>query len=480
MRRYLFPLLLIALFGGLIAWRVNAVRSTAAEQQKAMSARRSRVSTVAVAPASTRDLVSMVEEMANVRAPVNVTLSPKVSGRIETIAAQEGYPVAAGQLLVTIDPSELQARVDAARAELHAAEFHLAQARFGTAPQDTRVRAEIEQARAALGTAQAELQQKKAAAASEVATAKIVEEQAKARLENERSRTRRLESLLAKGFVPLQDVETGRTQVTVAEAEYRAAGERVRLVQNEKSADVAVAEQRLRQAKADLAVALANRAQNTMYEASLSALQAQVQQAQGSLNDAVAQLAQTKLRSPIAGVVSERRADPGAMATPGQPILTVVDIRRLWLDVPVQEEQAAQVAPGLPAEARFDAQPDRVYRGQVIRINPAANPQSRSVTARVEIENSDRRIKPGMFGRVRLVTQRHPDALVVPREAVVRQDDGTFVFVANGETAVRRPVEPGQEETDVIEIRSGLRPGEQVIVQGHQQLKDGARIRIAK
>jgi membrane fusion protein, multidrug efflux system len=254
----------------------------------------------------------------------------------------------------------------------------------------------------------------------------------------------------------------------------------VRLVQNEKAADVAVAQQRLRQAKADLAVALANRAQNTMYEASLSALQAQVQQVRGSLNDALAQLAQTKLRSPIAGVVSERRADPGAMATPGQPILTIVDIRRLWLDVPVQEEQAAQVTSGLPAEARFDAQPDRVYRGQVIRINPAANPQSRSVTARVEIQNSDHRIKPGMFGRVRLVTERQPDALVVPREAILRDDSGAFVFVADGETATRKPVEPGREETDVVEIRSGLRPGDTVIVQGHQQLKDGAQIRIAK
>src|SRR5215212_9281575 len=128
MRRYLFPLLLITLFGGLIAWRVIGVRSTAAEQQKSMATRRNRVATVAVAPARTRDLLTKVEEMANVRAPMNVILSPKVAGRIDTIAAQEGDPVAAGQLLITIDPSELQARVDSARAELRTAEFRLKQA----------------------------------------------------------------------------------------------------------------------------------------------------------------------------------------------------------------------------------------------------------------------------------------------------------------------------------------------------------------
>jgi RND family efflux transporter MFP subunit len=479
MRKYFFPLLLVSLFGALIAWRVISVRATMAEQQKSMTARRGRVATVAVAPAARRDLVTTVEEMANVRAPVNVALSSKVSGRIDNLAAQEGDPVAAGQVLILIDPSELKERVGTAEAELSAAEFRLRQASLGTQPEKARIRAEIQQARAAVATAQAELQQAKAALESEVATAKNSAEQAKAQLANERSKTRRLEALLAKGYVPQQDVETGRTQVTVAESEHRSAEERVRLVRNEKTAEVSVAQQRLRQAQADLRLALANEAQNPMYAASLQALRAQVQQAQSSLRDAQAQLAQTRIASPIEGIVSERRMDPGAMATPGAPILTVVDIRRLWLDVPVQEQEAAQVTPGLRAEARFDAQPGRVYSGRVIRLNPAANPQSRAVTARVEIQNSDRRIKPGMFGRVRLVTERRPNVLVVPREAVVRDENAAYVFVAQEETAIRRPVQIGEEQGDVIEIRSGVEPGDQVLVQGHQQLKDGAKIRVA-
>jgi RND family efflux transporter MFP subunit len=479
MRRYIFPLVLIILFGGLIAWRIIGVRATMAEQQKSMAARRGRVATVAAAPAATRDLVTTVEEMANVRAPVNVALSSKVSGRIDNIAAQEGDPVAARQVLVWIDPSELKERVGAAEAELSAARFRLQQANIGTQPERVRIRAQIQQAQAAVATATAELQQSKAALASEVATAKNAAEQAKARLENEKSKTKRLEALLAKGYVPVQDVETGRTQVTVAESEHRSAEEQVRLVRNEKSADVSVAQQRLQQALADLRLARANEAQNPMYAANVQALQAQVQQAESSLRDAEAQLAQTELRSPIAGIVSERRMDPGAMATPGSSILTIVDIGRLWLDVPVQEQQAVQVRSGLPAEARFDAQPGRVYSGRVIRINPAANPQSRAVTARVEIQNPGRLIKPGMFGRVRLVTERRPNVLVVPREAVLREETAAYVFVTENETAVRRPVETGAEQEDVIEIRSGLEPGDRVLIQGHQQLKDGAKIRVA-
>ena len=280
--------------------------------------------------------------------------------------------------------------------------------------------------------------------------------------------------------MPLQDVETGRTQVTVAEAELRSATEKVRLVQNVTAADIKVAEQRLRQSRANLDLALANKAQDPMYQANPDALQAQVHQAQSALDDARAQLGQTTIRSPIAGLVSERRMDPGAMATPGVAILTVVDIGRLWLDVPVQEEQAAQVVSGLPAEARFDAQPGRVYPGRVVRVNPAANPQSRSVSARVEIQNTDRRIKPGMFGRVRLVTGRRSDVLVVPREAIVHDGDAAYVFLADGETAARRLVETGAEESEVVTIRSGVRRGDMVIVQGHQQLKDGARIRVAR
>jgi RND family efflux transporter MFP subunit len=482
MRRYLFPFILVVLFGGLIAWRVAGVRAKAAEQQKAMASRRQRVATVAVTPARSRDILATIEEMANVRAPSNVSLSPKVSGRIDMIAVHEGDPVAAGQVVIRIDPSELKARVDEAKAELSAARFRLQQAEIGTGPQETRVQAEIQQARAAVATAQAELQQNRAAADSEVTTAKYAEEQAQARLENERAKTKRLEALLTKGYVPLQDVETGRTQVTVAEAEHRAAQERVQLVRNETAADVKVAEQRLRQARANLDLALANKAQDPMYQANLAALKAQVQQASSSLADAQAQLAQTAIGSPIDGVVAERRMEPGALATPGQPILTILDIRRLWLDVPVQEEQAGQVVPGLPAEARFAAQPGRIYRGRVIRVNPAANPQSRSVSARVEISNPGGRIKPGMFGRVRMVTGRRSDVLVVPREAIVRDEEGSgaFVFLAEGETAVRRPVEIGAEETDVVEVRSGIRSGDKVIVQGHQQLRDGASIRVAQ
>lgn len=480
MRKFLFPILLLAIFGSLIAWRITTVRANAAAQQQSMASRRNRVATVAVAPASTRTLLTTVEEMANVRAPVNVTLASRVSGRIEQLLAQEGDTVTAGQALVVIDTDELRAREASALAEVAEAEFRHDQARLGTQPERTRIRAEIEQARAAVATARADLKQKQASAASQIARAKNAEEQAKAEVENARARAARLETLLEKGFVPLQEVENSRTRVTVAEADVRSASEQVRLVGTETTAAIDVAQQRLLETRAELRLALANQQQNSMYQANVSALDAQVRQARGALADARAQLAHTKIASPITGIVSERRMDPGAMATPGLPILTIVDIRRLWLDVPVQEEQAAQVVPGLTAEAWFDAQPGKVYTGRVIRVNPSANAQSRSVIARVEIANADRHVKPGMFGRVRLITRRRPNVLVVPREAVLREGDQAYVFLTEGETATRRDVTLGAEETEVVEVRSGLQSGERVIVQGHQQLREGAKVRVAR
>src|SRR4051794_36965632 len=129
-RRHLFFVLFLALFATLIACGMVLVRAPTAEQRKRMASRPNRVPTAAVAAAAPRALVPAVEEMANVRAPVNVILAPKTSGRIETIAAQEGDSVAAGQLLIAIDPAEVQAHADEARAELRAAEFRLAQARI--------------------------------------------------------------------------------------------------------------------------------------------------------------------------------------------------------------------------------------------------------------------------------------------------------------------------------------------------------------
>jgi membrane fusion protein (multidrug efflux system) len=182
--------------------------------------------------------------------------------------------------------------------------------------------------------------------------------------------------------------------------------------------------------------------------------------------------------APISGFVSSRLMDPGAMATPGQPILTLVDLRTCWAEASLSEEQASRVRPGATGEVALDALPGRKFHGRVIQINPAANPQSRAFTMRVELANPDLVLKPGMFGRVRFVVGRAADVLTVPAEAVVDDPGGEhLVFVVEEDTARRVPVTVGASRDGVTEIRSGLDEGQWVITMGQDRLRDGAKVR---
>jgi membrane fusion protein (multidrug efflux system) len=477
-RRWLFLLLFVGLLGGSIAWRVGQVRAKQEEQAKQRTAARGRVPTVAVAPVVRHTLEEAVEELVSLRAPLNVNVAAKVSGRILTLKHFEGDSVRAGEELILIDPEELEARVREARASLHAAERRLQQARIGEQPQRSQVTAAIEQAQTELDTAKAELRQVETSVDSRLATAKTTVAQTKARLDNEELQLRRLEQLLTRGFVPAQDVDSAKMRVAVARADQDAANERVTLTEAQNRADVDVARESVKRAAARLKVARANQAQNPMYMEQIASVQAAADEQRASLENAVAALKQTRILAPISGFVTSRLMDPGAMATPGQPILTLVDIRTCWAEASFSEEQASKIRVGSVGEVTLDGIPGQKFRGRVIQVNPAANVQSRAFTVRVELPNPELRLKPGMFGRVRFVVSRTAGALTIPTESVLDAPSGEhLVWLVEDETARRVPITVGASREGITEVLSGLSEGQSVITMGYDRLRDGAKVR---
>jgi HlyD family secretion protein len=485
-KRLIIPLLLLIALAGSLAWRVQQVQLKAAEMAQSHAAMRERVATVTVARATRRDLQTEIEELATIRAPLNVNVAAKVSGRIDFLRGYEGDRVRAGEVLIRLDPSELEAHVTEMRAALAAARARLSQARGGVDPQAAETRAAIDQAEAEVSTAAAQQVQAEASAESRRATTRHELDQARARLENEQTRLRRSEALLLKGFVATQDVETARTAVAVAQADFDSAEERVKLMAAQVKADLDVARENLKRTQARLRLARANRAQDAMYSDYVASLRAAVSQAKGALANTEAAQAQTVVKSPIDGLVTARLMDPGAMATPGQPILTLVDIRKVWAEVSLSEEQAGDIRRGDLVRVALDAFPGESFAGRVIQINPAANPQSRSFAMRMELDNPALRLKPGMFGRARFIVKRRPDVLVVPREAVLTPQQGEpHVFVVEGDPAGgaslarKTPVQVGTRQGPWAEIRQGLREGQSIITMGHERLKDGAKVKTA-
>ncbi len=184
------------------------------------------------------------------------------------------------------------------------------------------------------------------------------------------------------------------------------------------------------------------------------------------------------VRAPFAGWVVAKEATRGELTAPEKTLFTVADLGKVWLWIDIYERQLRSVRLGDQVEARFDAWPGETFTGELVYLADELDPASRTVRARVDLPNPERRLKPGMFARVVLLREGDGTAqavIAVPREAVQRQADAAVVFVKTGEGRFeRRPVELGQTTDEWVEILSGLTAGEEVVTEGAFLLKSQA------
>ena len=188
----------------------------------------------------------------------------------------------------------------------------------------------------------------------------------------------------------------------------------------------------------------------------------------------------TRLTSPINGVVTVRNYDPGDMAG-GQPILTIENINPVKVIINVSESFYSQVVKGMPAKVQVDALSDEVFEGKVSLIHPTLNPVSHTFPVEIEVNNSDQRLRPGMFSRVTMNFGTN-DRPLVPDMAVLKQtgSNDRYVFVEKDGKAVYTLVQLGTRIEDKYEIVSGLSAGDRVIVQGNAGLIDGTEVEVVE
>ncbi len=193
-------------------------------------------------------------------------------------------------------------------------------------------------------------------------------------------------------------------------------------------------------------------------------------------------LGETRITSPLDGVVAVRRLDPGALVGPTAgtgAILTVdrVDVMRIF--IPVNERDVAGLAVGQDAHVELDALPSKSYLGKVMRISPAFDPITRTLDAEVHIRNPGE-LLAGMYGRGAIVTAIHKDAVVVPVAAVQIVNDRNFVFVLEGDKVKRVEVQVGVDQGNWLEILSGLARGNEIVTAGSDILSDGSPIKAVR
>lgn len=214
-------------------------------------------------------------------------------------------------------------------------------------------------------------------------------------------------------------------------------------------------------------------------EIALTMAEAEVDSATVGLDNAERALRDTVVTSPISGVVANRSVTTGQMVSPGIPLMSVLNISSVYIVVSIEQNQLSNIKPGLEARVAVDGSGDQMFDGVVQIINPAANRAARVFETKIKVDNIDRLLKPGMFARVEINTGNSREVVVVPREALSGNKGMFFVFVAEGDKAVRQEVEIGQMIDGLVEIKSGLEEGQQVLVTNVNKLNDGDNIAIA-
>jgi membrane fusion protein, multidrug efflux system len=202
--------------------------------------------------------------------------------------------------------------------------------------------------------------------------------------------------------------------------------------------------------------------------------------AQATYDLSSARLTKLEIRAPFSGIAGLRLVSSGDYVREGQDIANLEDIDTLKVDFRVPEIHLKQVSTNQNLQIMLDAFPDRSFPGRVFAINPLVDSGGRALVVRAQVKNIDSRLRPGMFARVRLLTEEKKDTLTLPEQSIIPSGDEFFVFRVIDGRAVRTRVEIGQRQEGIVEIVSGLKPDETVVTAGQNKIRDGAQVKIAE
>jgi RND family efflux transporter MFP subunit len=217
----------------------------------------------------------------------------------------------------------------------------------------------------------------------------------------------------------------------------------------------------------------------------VEAARAQLRAAEEEARQGAARLAKGEVHSPIDGVIAMRAVNVGDLAgdaAASRPIFRVVDNRLLNLTVTVPSADSAGIKAGQRLEFAVDSLPGRLFAGKVMYINPELSPGDRSLKVIAEVNNVPETLKGGLFAKGRIITGARTGIIQVPRSAISGFDPvarkGVLFVAANG-VARKREIVTGSVSGEMVEAVSGLKPGEQFVIRGGFNLKDGDTIAVA-
>lgn len=354
-----------------------------------------------------------------VLAPIDqVAISPKVIAPVEKFYVQRGSHVKAGQLLATLENHDLRAAVTDNQGA-----FDAASANYQTAVK-TQVPEDYQKAELDLAQARANLDLNKSIVASR-------------------------RRLFAEGAIAGRDLDTSEAALVQARAAWDAAAKHLAGMKE------------------------------VSREAALKAAKGELESARGRYQGAEAQLSYSEIRSPIAGVVTDRPLYPGETPAAGVPFITVMNTSALLAKLHLSQSQAQILRRGDPASVEVPGL-DQPIPGKITLVSPALDPGSTTVEIWVRLENPKGNLRPGTAVRVSVAGRTAADAVAVPSDSIVVASSGqkTVMVVGSDSVAHQVQVTTGLTGEGFTQIVSGISAGQQVVTTGAYALDDGTRVKI--
>lgn len=457
-----------------------------------------------------------------------VELKSRAAGRLAKLLRDEGDQVAVGELIATIDPTETRLQVDQNAAQLRGAEASLArqdieirqrrvtaattleraQQRVAQLEREAKVqpgltRSSIESAQAALVTSEKQLDLLvKSTQPNERTSAQSEADQAQLNFDNAVKEQGRLDALLKQEYVSQREVDAQRLQVELARNRRDTARTRLARLAEQQLNERRQAEERVRQARSDLARAKAGTVQDSgkltelkdariavreaqVALADVDALiagrrqgQASVDQIRSSLSDSQRQLAETSIKAPFAGVITKRLVQEGELVSSlssfssGTPIVRLEDRSQMLVKLNINEIDVAKLREGMRATILIDALPKDSFDGEVTKVAPAKSQaeagagQGQVVRYEVEVrlDNPNGKIKSGMTAKCTMKVIDLAKVIRVPVDYLIKEGDKRFVMVlpekpTPTDQGKKTEVKTGAESASFIQILSGLKEG---------------------
>jgi multidrug efflux pump subunit AcrA (membrane-fusion protein) len=417
-KRTFFFIFVFIVIIGLLAFRiVDRLNEKKQEEVQKSQVKEEIIIPVRTALVEKGEVNSFLKVTGVVEANETVRVTSEIMGQAKEVKVKDGEGVNKGDILIVLGDEQIKIQVAQAQATLDSIQASSDKIKSGARPQ------EIKQAESAVL-------------------------QAKINRDSAEENYLRMKKLSSEKAISEQQYEQAKNQYEIADVQYQSAQESYGLVIEGAG------------------------------EEDIKSVEAQVRQAKAALDMAKYQLKKTQITAPISGKVTSVTVSSGEMVSPSIPLLSIIDVSRIFVKVGISEKDISKIKEGQKVNLEIDAFPEERFQGEVVSRGVAVDQISKTLEVKIEILQPEVQIPVGVFARGDILVKTNQDALIISSSALTRKKDGIYVYVIEEGIARQKEVVLGIIQDERVEILEGLSEEEEIVVLGNQELEDGVKVTV--